>query len=69
MRCRLNRLIACKPLTQFFYLFIYLFFNFLSMASIASGRRAACPDCVPFGSVFAVFIHPAQSARLLTKCR
>ena len=39
------------------------------MTSIASGKRAACPDCVPFGSVFAVFIHPAQSARLLTKCR
>ena len=37
------------------------------MASIASERRAACPDCVPFGSVFAVFIHLTPSARLLTR--
>lgn len=64
MRCRLNRLIACKPLTQFFYLFIYFLIFFQWLASLAGGELR-----VPFGSVFAVFIHPAQSARLLTKCR
>lgn len=38
MRCRLNRLIACKPLTQFFYLFIYFLIFFQWLASPAEGE-------------------------------
>ena len=37
MRCRLNRLIACKPLTQFF-LFIYFLIFFQWLASPAGGE-------------------------------
>lgn len=38
MRCRLNRLIACKPLTQFFFLFIFLKIFFQWLASPAGGE-------------------------------
>lgn len=38
MRCRLNRLIACEPLTQFFYLFIFFKIFFQWLVSPAGGE-------------------------------
>ena len=59
MRCRLNRLIACKPLTQFFYLFIYFLIFFQLLASPAGGELRVL--IVSHLEVFSQFLYTPLS--------
>lgn len=58
MRCRLNRLIACKPLTQFF-LFIYFLIFFQWLASPAGGELRVL--IVSHLEVFSQFLYTPLS--------
>lgn len=59
MRCRLNRMIACKPLTQFFYLFIYFLIFFQWLASPAGGELRVL--IVSHLEVFSQFLYTPLS--------